>query len=151
MKFYFDGDKDFPTIAGTGEEDYFLGAYSFIKRDLKGQYVETSYSSAYAGSLATQSRNIDADYFKPDGDRRYGEYRWHILDPVRFTRTLKVRIQNLGWKDALATKILGDGTYLPLHDDLSSVAYWYQGEPHAPFPALPSEAALNELVKPTLP
>jgi hypothetical protein len=148
VKFYFDGDKDFPTIAGTGEEDYFLGSYSFIKRDPKGPYVETSYSSAYAGFLATQARNIDADYFKPDADRRYGEYRWHILDPVRFQRELKVTIQNLGWKGASLAKIVGDGTYLPLHDDLASVAYWYQAEPHAPFPALPGDAALAPPAKP---
>jgi hypothetical protein len=148
VKFYLDGDKDFPTIAGTGEEDYFLGSYSYIKRDPKGAYVETSYSSAYAGFLATQARNVDADYFKSDGDRRYGEYRWHVLDPIRFRRELKVTIQNLGWTGASAGKIIGDGTYLPLHDDLSSVAYWYQAEPHAPFPALPSDAALTELSKP---
>ena len=151
VKFYLDGDKDFPTIAGTGEEDYFLGSYSYFKHDPKGPYVETSYSSAYAGFLATQARNIDADYFKPDGDRRYGEYRWHILDPVRFQRDLKVTIQNLGWKGASATKIVGDGTYLPLHDDLSSVAYWYQAEPHAAFPKLPGDAALTDLPKPEAP
>ena len=151
VKFYMDGDKDFPTIAGTGEEDYFLGSYSFIKRDAKGAYVETSYSSAYAGFLATQARSIDADYFKPDGDRRYGEYRWHILDPVRFQRDLKVTIQNIGWKGASLAKIVGDGTYLPLRDDLSSVAYWYQAEPHAPFPALPGDAALADPPRPAAP
>jgi hypothetical protein len=151
VKFYLDGDKDFPTIAGTGEEDYFLGSYSYFKHDPKGPYVETSYSSAYAGFLATQPRVIDADYFRPDGDRRYGEYRWHILDPVRFRHALKVTIQNLGWKGASGTKILGDGTYLPLHDDLSSVAYWYQAEPHAPFPKLPGDAVLTDLPKPSAP
>jgi len=148
VKFYMDGDKDFPTIAGTGEEDYFLGSYSYFKHEPKGPYVETSYSSAYAGFLATQARNIDPDYFKADGDRRYGEYRWHILDPVRFQRELKVTIQNLGWKGASLAKIIGDGTYLPLQDDLSSVAYWYQAEPHAAFPALPSDAALADPPKP---
>jgi hypothetical protein len=151
VKFYLDGDTDFPTIAGTGEEDYFLGAYSYIKRDPKGAYVETSYSSAYAGFLATQARNVDADYFRPDGDRRYGEYRWHVLDPIRFRRELKVTIQNLGWKGAAAGKIIGDGTYLPLQDDLSSVAFWYQAEPHAPFPRLPDDAALTTLSKPAQP
>ncbi len=151
VKFYMDGDKDFPTIAGTGEEDYFLGSYSFIKRDAKGAYVETSYASAYAGFMATQARNIDADYFNPDADRRYGEYRWHIVDPVRFQRDLKVTIQNIGWKGASLARIVGDGAYLPLQDDLSSVAYWYQAEPHAPFPKLPSDAALADPPKPVTP
>ena len=148
VKFYLDGDKDFPTIAGTGEEDYFLGSYSYFKRDAKGGAVETSYSSAYAGFLSTQPRVLDDDYFRPDGDRRYGEYRWHVLDPVRFQRELKVTIQNLGWKGAAPGKMIGDGTYLPLHDDLSSVAFWYQAEPHAPFPALPDDKALTEISKP---
>lgn len=151
VKFYLDGDRDFPTLSGTGEEDYFLGSYSYFKHDPKGPYVETSYSSAYAGFLATQARNIDADYFKADGDRRYGEYRWHVLDPVRFGKDLKVTIQNLGWKGASLTRIIGDGTYLPLHDDLSSVAYWYQAEPHAPFPPLPADAVLTDLAKPAAP
>ena len=151
VKFYLDGDGDFPTIAGTGEEDYFLGSYSYIRRDAKGAYAETSYSSAYAGFLATEPRVLDADYFKPGTERRYGEYRWHILDPVRFRRELKVTIQNLGWKGASLSRIIGDGTYLPLQDDLSSVAYWYQAEPHAPFPALPDDGALTELPKPAAP
>ena len=146
-KFYIDGDKDFPTIAGTGEEDYFLGSYSYQRKTPQGGRVETSYSSAYAGFLSVQDQPIDADYLKP-GDRRYGEYRWHILDPIRFRRDLKVTIQNLGWKGVTASKFIGDGTYLPLHDDLSSVAYWYQAEPHVPFPALPGDAALTDLPKP---
>lgn len=143
-KFYIDEDKDFPTIAGTGEEDYFLGAYSYLKRDAKGAYVETSYSGAYAGFLSTQPRNVDADYFKPDSDRRYGEYRWHILDPIRFQKRLKVTIQNLGWKGASTSRIVGDGTYLPLRDELSSVAFWYQAEPHGPFAPLPDDSILRD-------
>lgn len=142
VKFYLDGDTDFPTINGTGEEDYFLGSYSYFKAGPDKTIAETSYSSTYAGFLATQPRNLDADYLKP-GDRRYGEYRWHILDPVRFRSRLKVTIQNLGWNAVSPAKLLGDGTYLPLQDDLSSVAYWYQAEPHAPFPALPPDIVLN--------
>lgn len=146
-KFYIDGDKDFPTIAGTGEEDYFLGSYSYQRKTSQGGRVETSYSATYSGFLSVQDQPIDADYLKP-GDRRYGEYRWHILDPVRFRRALRVTIQNLGWKGVTPTKFIGDATYLPLHDELSSVAFWYQAEPHAPFPTLPGEAALTSLSTP---
>jgi hypothetical protein len=56
-------------------------------------------------------------------------YRWHIADPIRFERDLKVTIQALGWRR--------DGRYLPLRDDIASVAYWYQAPPAAPFPPLP--------------
>jgi hypothetical protein len=62
-------------------------------------------------------------------------YRWHIKDPVRFGKNLKVTIQALGWRSA--------GRYLPLQDDIASVAYWYQSEPHTPFPKLPSKDDLE--------
>jgi hypothetical protein len=75
----------------------------------------------------------------PDGhdqsQQRFGLYRWHIPDPVRFQKDLRVTIQDLGWKH--------DGTYLPLTDDIASVAYWYQMEPHQPFPQLPAKDQLE--------
>lgn len=59
----------------------------------------------------------------------HGLYRWHILDPIRFKSSLRVTMQALGWWPG--------GKFQPLTDDIASVAYWYQGEPHAPFPAMP--------------
>jgi hypothetical protein len=56
------------------------------------------------------------------------------MDPVRFEKDLRVTIQALGWQS--------EGRYLPLQDDLSSVAYWYQKEPHAAFPKLPGKEDL---------
>jgi hypothetical protein len=67
--------------------------------------------------------------------QRFGLYRWHIADPVRFEKDLKVTIQALGWQSG--------GRYLPLEDDIASVAYWYQVEPHARFPPLPDKAGLT--------
>ena len=57
-------------------------------------------------------------------------YRWHLTDPVRFEKDLKVTIQALGWQ--------AGGRYLPLEDDIASVGYWYQKEPHKKFPKLPA-------------
>ncbi len=75
---------------------------------------------------------------RPDGlyqsQQRFGLYRWHIMDPVRFESDLRITIQSLGWQSG--------GRYLPLQDDLSSVAYWYQAEPHNPFPELPGKEKL---------
>jgi hypothetical protein len=127
IKFYMDGDKDWATIVGTGTEDYFCGSYNFENRDTK-QYQ--TFSTPYSGlSYLT----------KPDGvyqsQQRFGLYRWHIMDPIRFSQDLKVTIQALGWT--------GDGRYMPLQDDIASVAYWYQTEPHAAFPALPVKDALE--------
>jgi len=127
IKFYMDGDKEFPTIAGTGTEDYFCGSYNFENKSKK-QYEE--FTSPYTGL---------AQVIRPDGlyvsQQRFGLYRWHIPDPVRFSSDLRVTIQALGWRD--------DGRYLPLQDDIASVAYWYQTEPHQKFPQLPSRDDLE--------
>jgi hypothetical protein len=126
IKFYIDGDKDFPTICGTGEEDYFNGSYGYAERKVEGKDVYTSFSNLYTGF----------HHIPFDGkQRRFGQYRWHILDPVRFDNDLRITIQSLGWQSG--------GRYLPLQDDLASVAYWYQTEPHAPFPALPENDKLK--------
>ncbi|MBU4204478.1 MAG: DUF2961 domain-containing protein [Acidobacteria bacterium] len=124
IKFFMDGDKEFPTICGTGTEDYFCGSYGFT---VEGKYRD--YSTPYAGFQA----------ILPDGQwqsqTRFGLYRWHITDPVRFEKDLKVTMQALSWRTG--------GRYLPLQDDISSVAFWYQTEPHAVFPKLPSKDELE--------
>ncbi len=124
IKFYIDGDGEFPTICGTGTEDYFGGAYNW---DVGGQY--TPYSTPFVGMQV----------FRPDGvyksQQRFSMYRWHIMDPVRFEQDLRVTIQALGWRSG--------GRYLPLQDDIASVAYWYQALPTAPFPPLPNKEYLE--------
>ena len=76
---------------------------------------------------------------RPDGlydsQQRFGLYRWHIMDPIRFKADLKVTIQALGWRK--------DRRYLPLQDDIASVAFWYQELPTAPFPELPDRDTLE--------
>lgn len=125
IKFFMDGDKEFPTICGTGTEDYFCGSYNF---DVAGRYTE--FSTPYSGM--PQVIRPDGLY---DSQQRFGLYRWHILDPIRFEQDLKVTIQALGW--------FADRRYLPLQDDIASVAFWYQKEPHRKFPKLPSKDELE--------
>lgn len=129
MKFYMDGDTGFPTICGTGEEDYFCGSYGYDEMEDKDGVVSyKEFSSPYTGFY----------YFKDNGKTSFatkvGEYRWHITDPIRFEKDLKVTIQCLGWQS--------EGRYKSLNDDIASVAYWYQNEPHNPFPALPEAEKL---------
>ncbi|MRG45003.1 DUF2961 domain-containing protein [Chitinophaga sp. SYP-B3965] len=125
IKFFMDGDNKFPTICGTGTEDYFCGSYNF---DNKGKYQE--FSTPYAGLHQV---------IRPDGlyksQQRFGLYRWHIMDPVRFEKELKITIQDLGWRSG--------GRYLPQQSDISSVVFWYQREPHAPFPKLQAKDELE--------
>ncbi len=117
IKFYMDGDKEFPTICGTGTEDYFCGSYNFENR-LTKKYQ--TFSTPYSG--LAQVLPPDKIY---EVGQQFGLYRWHIQDPVRFDKDLRVTIQALGWNK--------DGTYLQEQDNISSVAYWYQTEPHVRF------------------
>jgi len=125
IKFYIDGDRAFPTICGTGTEDYFGGAYNW---DVDAQY--TTYTTPYLGMHQV---------LKPDGlyrsQMRFGMYRWHIPDPIRFRTDLSVTLQALGWRS--------EGRYLPLQCDIASVAYWYQRLPAAAFPELPDHDYLE--------
>ena len=120
IKFYIDGDK-YPTICGTGTEDYFCGSYNFEDPAKKDRYL--TFCTPYAG--LHQAILPDGQY---KSQTRFGMYRWHIADPVCFGEDLKVTIQALGWYK--------DGTYRPLQDDLASVAYWYQTMPTPEFQAL---------------
>jgi hypothetical protein len=115
IKFYLDGDDEFPTICGTGTEDYFQGSYGF----------QRPYTTPYSGTVLPGAESGDPPNL-------WSLYRWHIQDPINFEQNLRVTIQDLGWGR--------DGKYKKLADDISSVAYWYQDEPHAPFPQLPTLA-----------
>lgn len=125
IKFFMDGDSKFPTICGTGTEDYFCGSYNF---DRNGKYNE--FCTPYAGLHQV---------IRPDGlytsQQRFGLYRWHIADPIRFEKELRITIQDLGWKSG--------GRYLPQKSDIASVVFWYQTEPHNPFPKFPDWSELE--------
>jgi hypothetical protein len=127
IKFYMDGDSKWPTICGTGTEDYFCGSYDF-ENQVTHEYEE--FTTPYAG--LHQVIRPDRLYHS---QMRFGMYRWHIADPVRFQQELRVTMQALGWHSG--------GRYLPLQDDIASVAYWYQTLPTAPFPALPDRDYLE--------
>ena len=115
MKFFIDGDVRFPTICGTGTEDYFGGAWCF----------GDTFSTAFLGYPLWRR--------EPGEVPKHALYRWHVMDPIRFEKDLKVTIQALGWWP--------NGKYQPLEDDIASVGYWYQAEPHGAFPALPPMSA----------
>ena len=120
IKFYLDGDTEFPTICGTGTEDYFCGSWNF---DIGGKYQE--FCTPYSGV---------PKIIRPDGlysaNQRFSMYRWHITDPIYFKEDLKVTIQALGWRSP--------HRYLQLRDDISSVAFWYQDSICRTFPQLPT-------------
>ncbi len=129
LKVYLDGDTDYPTICGTGTEDYFGGAWSFASAK-DGETTENTYCTAYLG-YPYFSRNDPRSanpYHMSDTVTERGFYRWHITDPILFDSDIRVTIQQIG--------ISRNGMF-ERQDDVSSVAYWYQTLPHQPFAPLP--------------
>jgi hypothetical protein len=118
IKFFIDGDDEFPTLCGTGTEDYFGGAWCF----------RANYSAPFLGYHEGNSETCNVG-------ERHSMYRFHIMDPIRFERDLRVTIQAIGWRS--------EGRYLPLQDDIAGVAYWYQRLPGREFPKLPGRDALE--------
>jgi hypothetical protein len=126
IKFYLDGDEAWPTLCGTGTEDYFGGAWNF---DVTGQGY-SAYSTPYLGFHQV---------LRPDGayrsQQRFGMYRWHIMDPIRFTSDVRVTIQALGWRSG--------GRYLPLQDDIASTVFFYLDRTATARPPVPDANALE--------
>ncbi|WP_446664236.1 glycoside hydrolase family 172 protein [Flexivirga sp. B27] len=128
IKFYLDGDaaEGYPTICGTGTEDYFGGAWNF---DVPGNGY-TAYSTPYLGM---------PQVLAPDGlyhsQQRFGMYRWHVLDPIHFAQDLTVDIQALGWRP--------NHLYRPLCDDIASTAFFYLDRPATSRPDFPSTEELE--------
>ena len=116
VKMFLDGDDEFPTICGTGTEDYFGGAWCFHR----------TFSAPFLGYPFGEEGRTGA---------RHSLYRFHIPDPIHFQREFKATIQALGWREG--------HRYLPLQDDISATAYWYQSEPHQKLKPLPDRNGLE--------
>jgi hypothetical protein len=111
--FFIDGEKT-PRLRGTGTEDYFCDGWGF--REQSGPYYGTPLWEGYnTGARATA-------------------YRFHIPDPVVFTKSLRAEIEHKGSQDLPDHTVNG---FIERDDLMSSVALWYQVEPHKPWPALP--------------
>jgi hypothetical protein len=113
VKMFIDGDALHPTICGTGTEDYFGGAWNFGDGGYSCPFLGYRLISGTAG----------------ESGARMSMYRFHVPDPIFFRRDLRITVQALGWRS--------ERRYLPLQDDIASVAYWYQSLPHQPFNPLP--------------
>jgi hypothetical protein len=112
-RFYVDGEP-VASIRGTGTEDYFSDAWGFR------QFTELEHGVTVWDGRAEGSRCT--------------AYRWHLRDAIRFRRSLRATIEHRGWAIRAGK---WDG-HAHRADRFSSVAFWYQVEPHAPFPPLPA-------------
>lgn len=122
VKFYLDDDEEFPTINGTGTEDYFGGAWAF--EHPTGHYQ--AYSTPYLG----MPQVIEPSGFY-DNQQRFGLYRWHLPDPICFESGIRATVQALGFRSNKD----GKERYRPLQDDIASVAYFYTNPGSATAPA----------------
>lgn len=150
VKIYLDGDNNFPTLVGSGTEDYIGTAWG------QGQYI-----NRYTGCPIADDKN-----------RQWTFYRFHIPDPVFFKNGCRVTLQQIGGntkeivttlqnegvdlipvtihaipkmvhiyhKDSavnLATTDLPDGwTNFYRRDDLAAVSYFYLNRPANDLPAI---------------
>ncbi|MHC4443970.1 MAG: glycoside hydrolase family 172 protein [Planctomycetota bacterium] len=121
MKFYMDGDTDYPTICGTGSEDYFCNAWGM-----------NLYQTPYHGCTLNHK---DEQFKYP----LVSMYRWHVADPVYFRKSFKATMQQIGW---------GKGGLYERSDDWSSVAYWYQPKPVKQMPPFPDRVARSADIMP---
>lgn len=130
MKFYLDGDDEYPTICGTGTEDYFGGAWSFASHE-GGRTTEQNYCTPFLGYpfYARHDAIVYNRYHNDDVPPMRGFYRWHIPDPIHFERDIRVTLQQIG--------VCHRGMF-ERQDDVATVAYWYLDKPYVEFPQLPS-------------
>ena len=103
---FIDGEPGPPRLAGTGSEDYFNTAFG----------PHTEFNSPYQG-LTVNSGTPEWPW-----KGKTSQYRYHIEDPIYFEKSIRVTVEH------------GEGNCLS--NDYSSTAYWYQTEPHLPFPPL---------------
>lgn len=114
--FFIDGETT-PRLRGTGSEDYFCDGWGF--REQSGPYYGAPLWEGY------------------DAGDRTTAYRFHIPDPIPFKKSLRVEIEHKGSQTFPDGKTDG---FIERDDLMSTVAFWYQVEPHKPWPALPPGA-----------
>ncbi len=108
--FYIDG-AEMPQLRGTGTEDYFNDAWGFREFATPFHGV-TLYEGVLTGDRVTA-------------------YRWHVMDPIPFKKSLRVEIEHRGsvFNDQGTLSNFEMGSFLERPDWLSSVAFWYQPPP----------------------
>jgi len=133
VKFYLDGDHDWPTICGTGLEDYFGGAWGFLDGFATPMVAEHTFSYPYVGYplYEDHDQTRTSPYGKASAPM-HGMYRWHLPDPIHFDHDVRATVQQIGHEGR---------ELFERRDDVTSVAYWYQLQPHEGFPPLPDARA----------
>ena len=145
VKMYLDGDRKWPTLAGTGTEDYVATAWG----------IQNEYADLYQGSPFVAADKMRACF-----------YRYHIPDPVYFKSDIRVTLQQIGYADdksaagplyqtgapiynagtGLVEKKPGSSGLFERQDDWSSVAFIYLDKAEDDLPPIdPAEKRIQGL------
>lgn len=130
-KIFLDGDELFPTIAGTGAEDYVCLSWGVQQN-----------AFPYQGASLVSKHRTDTG--------PVSMYRWHLPDPIVWHQSIRVAVQQIGIEIDLNDPPKSFPAYLgslrEREDDWSSCAFWYEPIPSAPLPAPASlEVRLHDL------
>jgi hypothetical protein len=106
-KIYIDGESE-ASIWGTGTEDYFLSAWG----------LQSGVNTPYFGTVYFDQWGIVGGHTSA--------YRWHLADPVVFSKKIRVTIEHYGWISPDENIERRAHSWNEREDDFSSVAYWYQ-------------------------
>jgi hypothetical protein len=135
VKMFLDGDRELPTIVGTGTEDYIGTAWG-----------QGAFAHLYQGSPIADEKTM-----------RWSFYRYHVTDPIYFYRDIRITMQQIGYlaehsrpplvenKRTLYRAGAGrvpmdmtkDGKF-ERSDDWSSTVYFYLDKPTNNLPAIDS-------------
>lgn len=119
IKIFLDGDTDFPTICGTGSEDYVCLSYGMQQTPF-----------LYHGCSFNQDGFVSM-------------YRWHLPDPIFWRQQCRITIQQIGWSREKSGQ--KDSGLYERQDDWCCATFWYEPVPSTTLPPFPnlSERTVN--------
>jgi hypothetical protein len=128
IKFYMDGDHDFPTICGTGSEDYVGLSYGIQQ----ATFLNHGCNLIYNSDSVFQVKDYFTNERKDISSQYISMYRWHLPDPIYWEKECRVTIQQIGWSPNVKNQLF------ERQDDWSSATFWYEPVPSDILPELPS-------------
>jgi len=122
IKFYMDGDKEYPTICGTGSEDYVGLSYGVQN----STFLYNGCNLNFKSDSVFMAKNLDSGKMMEMSHNYISMYRWHLKDPIYYKKDCRVTIQQIGC------------CLYERDDDWSVATFWYEPIPSAPLPKMPS-------------
>jgi hypothetical protein len=122
IKFYLDGDTDYPTICGTGSEDWVGLSYGIQETTFQYHGCNLNFKSEEISKFKEKETGVTEEF----NTEYISMYRWHLLDPVYWKKDCRITIQQIGC------------CYYERSDDWSTATFWYEPVPSAPLPIIPN-------------